>query len=147
LLLLGSCFLSKNPELKSLTGEWNVVEITSDYKTFANEGGANVTSSIVNKGSLGSFNFTKDRVNYEFTRNDTLYTGNESWRLVTKMVNAGFIKVPEYTLYIDNKFHFNVRFGNSTKNSERNATRATFTGMESNNSSVEIGMKLEKKIR
>jgi len=142
----------KKDEVKaeeSLEGEWDITTITSDYGEVAqNSIGSNTfyPSELVEEtGQLGTFSFTENTVDFEFTRNDTLYSGTENWNLELEKVNAGFTRVNEYILSIENQFLFIVAFGNETKNSEKNATSITFLESPSEiGYGVSIQMELEK---
>lgn len=141
----------KKDEVKaeeSLEGEWKIVSINSEYGTFTqSQFGSSFDpfDEVSENGDLGFFEFIESTVDFEFTRNDTMYTGNESWNLDLERVNVGFTRVNEYTLTIENQFLFDVAFGDETKNSEKNATSITFLETPSENGyGVRIQMELEK---
>ena len=138
-----SCKKDEVQAAESLNGIWDVIGISSYYGDFSNNG-FNPTETIEEDGQLGTFNFMEDSVDFNFTRNDTLFAGVGAWDIDVERVNAGFVRVPVFTLSIENHFLFDVSFGDETRNSEKNATTATFvttpTGL-----GVLIEMSLEKR--
>ena len=75
---------------------------------------------------MGTFFFSRDSVDFDFTRNDTLFLGRAAWDLEVEKVREGFFRVNAYTLTIGEQFLFKVDFEDSTRNSEKNATNAVF---------------------
>ncbi len=143
-LLLFTCAKDKDQAINSLNGNWEVVGINSVYGEFF-ENGFNPSETVEEIGQLGTFNFSPDSVKFEYTRNDTLYTGSETWIISSEKVNTGFTKVTEFTLKIPNHFVFGVDFGNGTKDSEKNANEASFVAYpDSIGYGVFIELKLEK---
>ena len=120
IILLTSCTKDIVHAERSVRGEWKVTFIQSFYGTFT-ETSFNADDSVEETGDLGTFNFTTDSVTFNYTRNDTLYTGTRAWDLASERVNAGFNRVTEYTLTIEDEFVFGVQFENGTKNSHKNA--------------------------
>lgn len=125
LISFAACRNEEDEAINSIRGSWEVTNITSSYGHFR-ENGWTSSETISEMGELGRFEFSEDSVAFEFTRNDTLYTGNDAWSLTTERVNAGFAKVTVYTLIIDNHFILDVEFEDGTKNSERNAENVNF---------------------
>jgi len=145
LLCLGlmSCGNTQDDATDSIIGEWTVNEIISQYGTFSENEYLN-TSSLTEDGDLGTFNFDKDSVRFDYTRNDTLYTGSSSWTLNHERVNSGFVRVDQFRLSIDNYFLFDVRFEDGTSNSEKNAETASFTEVAIDTTDILITLTLEK---
>lgn len=121
LLSLSSC---KDEDLvqgkNSLNGSWQVTAIESIYGN-----GSNDSDFVSEEGNLGQFIFGNDSVYFEFTRNDTLYQGADRWHLHKTKVRDGFVKVPVFTLEIENNFSLTCEFDDGTRNSEKNATEIT----------------------
>ena len=128
-IIISSMFMACNKdELQaenSIEGIWDIVEITSIYGEFS-ENGFSPSETISETGELGTFIFTHDSVDFHFTRNDTIYTGTESWNITAKKVREGFIRVTEFKLTIENQFLFEVTFEDATKNSEKDAKSVIF---------------------
>jgi hypothetical protein len=147
LLLISLCFVSCEKDdiqaQNSILGSWNVVEITSLYANFSDNGFTPI-ETISEQGQLGSFNFEEDSVTFTFTRNDTLFTGSSTWNLTTEKRNQGFVRVTDFTLAIDNEFTFELVFEDDTINSEKDAQEITFTNNPNNGNGVLINMVLEK---
>lgn len=118
--------------------------IISYYGDFS-DSGFNPTETIEEAGDLGSFEFTENTVDFEFSRNDTLFSGSSIWDLNMERVNAGFVKVPEFTLTIEEQFLFIVAFEDETKNAEKDAMEITFAGQPIGNSRVFMEISLEKR--
>ena len=142
-LLIG-CSRDEIQAENSIEGEWDVVAITSYYGDFS-ETSFNTTETIPESGQLGSFNFAADSVDYEFTRNDTLFVGRMAWDLAFEKVNAGFTRTNQYTLSIEDQFLFDVSFEDNTKNSEKDATNLQLVENREGDSQVLIEMSLEKR--
>jgi hypothetical protein len=138
-----SCEKDEVQATNSIIGNWSVVEITSLYAEFTNNG-FNPIETISEQGLLGTFTFDQDSVAFTFTRNDTLFTGNSTWELTTERVNSGFTQVTEFTLSIDNEFVFDLEFEDGTLNSEKDAQELTFTNNPTNGNGVLINMVVEK---
>lgn len=111
---------------KSLEGVWSVNTIASQYGDYSVENGSvvgsNNTSATSESGSLGLFTFKGNQVTYNFTRNDTTYNGIGIWQLELAKVNSGFTKTNQWTLTIADDLIFDVRFEDSTKNAEKDAS-------------------------
>ena len=143
--ILISCSKDEVQAEKSIEGTWNVVEIISNYGDFSNNG-FNPTETVSDVGELGTFTFTDNSVDFNFTRNDTTYNGISSWNLDYEKVNSGFFKVPKFTLDISDQFLFDVIFEDNTKNAEKNATTVTFIENPTNDGfGIQIQLSLEKK--
>ncbi len=127
----------------SIKGEWNIIEINSHYGEFF-QNGFNPSETISEIDQLGTFIFMEDSVQFDFTRNDTLYTGIDSWDIISEKVNSGFTKETKFMLTIENHFIFNVAFEDGTRNSEKDAKKVTFINIPSNGQGVLIEMLLEK---
>ena len=125
-LLLISCNRDRVQAKKSIEGTWNVVAISSQYGEFV-QNGFIADTTIAESGELGTFDFAKESVAYTFTRNDTSFTGNESWEISAEKVNNGFTRVTEFTLTLGNAIVYDVFFEDGTKNSEKKANTARFT--------------------
>lgn len=104
----------------SLEGTWDVVEILSSYGERM-ELGIGQTEDFRETGFAGTFEFSEEEVRYSYTRLDTLYVNNDTWQLERERVNAGFVRVEQYTLQLGND-SFQCAFGDETKNAERDAT-------------------------
>ena len=143
--LLGiACNKDQKQAENSIEGEWNVIAINSYYGEFF-ENGINISEEVMETGGLGNFNFTSDKVDFEFNRNDTLYTGNGPWNITAERVNAGFTKVTEFTLAMEDHFLFDARFEDETKNAEKNARRVSLIETPTSGFGVLIELMLEKK--
>lgn len=142
-LLFASCKKDERQAQQSLQGKWKVTAIESNYGDFS-EGGYAVDTSISESGKLGTFNFSEDQVDYEFTRRDTLYSGSRAWQLRAEKVNDGFVRVLQFTLTVENEFTFDVQFEDATKNSEKKAKTAIFWEQPSTASNVLVTLWLEK---
>ena len=139
-----SCNKDEIQAEKSLEGGWDVIEITSIYGEFF-ENGFDPSETITESGALGTFDFTGDSVDFDFTRNDTSYTGTGKWNIIAERIREGFIRVPEFTITIENQFLFEAHFDDGTKNSEKNANRVSFVQTPINGIGVLIEMFLEKR--
>lgn len=148
LLLIPVLFMGCNRDEiqaeKSIEGNWEIVSIATNYGSFDVNSFA-ATDRVEESGTLGSMNFTEQTVDLNFTRNDTSYTGTEQWSLAYEKVNSGFIRVPQFTLTIENQFVFDVLFEDGTKNAEKKATRMTFYEIISGPSNRHVEMVLEKR--
>lgn len=142
-LFLMSCNKDERQAINSVEGVWDLTEITSVYGSFQNTTFVS-NSEIRERGNLGVFNFSEETVDYNFTRNDTTYTGNANWNLVTERVNSGFTRTNKHTLTIRENFIFDVTFEDATRNSEKNATEMTFVKTATLDDAVFIEMKLRK---
>ncbi len=125
---------------KSLEGEWSVNMILTDYGI---DGAGNPIFKR-ETGALGSLTFSQNQVNYFFTRNDTVYSGDGEWDLHVEKVNSGFTKTNKWTLVIANDFIFDVIFDDETSNSEKDANAMEFTEYENVNGNY-FHMELDKK--
>lgn len=129
-LLLGSCTKDEIQGRNSLDGTWNINKILSQYADFQVENNTVISSenleNIEETGDLGRFIFSENKVNYNFTRNDTVFSGDGNWELKLEKVNTGFFKTNKWTLIIADDFVFDVTFEDATKNSEKNAKVAEF---------------------
>lgn len=143
--LVSSCSLNEEQAENSIEGKWEVKKITSIYGKF--NGGFSGDETITQEGILGEFNFSESLVDFEFTRNDTLFSGMSTWNLTSERVNEGFVKVTKFKLAIEDYFNFDCVFGDETKNSEKNATNMTLMRYpEGQEYGVFIQLELEKKI-
>ncbi len=147
LMLTSSWFAcQKNDELQaedSLMGVWDIVTVSSIYGAFF-ENGFDPAETILESAPIGTFHFKTDAVEYNFTRNDTLFTGTASWQLELEKVRSGFFRENKFTLTIEDHFLFDVSFGDSTRNAEKKATIATFLERPSSGFGVLIEISLEK---
>ncbi|MEM6345055.1 MAG: hypothetical protein AAF927_14285 [Bacteroidota bacterium] len=141
--LLVSCNRNQIQAENSLEGNWTVVAINSYYGDFG-PNTFNVEETIEESGSLGTFNFTEERLTFSFTRNDTLFAASTPWTLSADKVREGFFRVPAFALSIENSFDFDVQFENETKNAERDADNVRFVSNLEEDSAVYIEMSLEK---
>lgn len=121
LLTLSACQKKqvKNAE-KSLQGSWDVHTIYSFYGT-KTDLSTQTNQEFNEEGELGQFVFDDEKVTYRFTRLDTLYENETSWKLNREKVKAGFTNAEQYTLTIDN-FDFICAFGDQTSDAEKEAT-------------------------
>lgn len=148
-LLLSACKKDIRHGENSIKGIWKVVKIESLYADFTVNGddvsGFGESEKVLDEGSLGHFNFSDSKVAYNFTRNDTLYSGKGSWELQLDKVNEGFTKVNKWKLIIDNDYQLDVYFEDGTKNAEKKATNVQFDSWPSESGSgVAYFIKLEK---
>lgn len=147
-LLTSLIFIScNNDEVQaenSLEGLWEINRINSRYGTFT-ANSFNPTETVSDSGQLGTFLFGEETVDYSFMRNDSLFTGDGSWTLDLEKVNAGFFKVNQFTLSIEDQFLFDVTFEDDTKNAEKKATNITLVETPTNGFGVSIELFLEKK--
>lgn len=123
---LTNCAKDEVQGAKSLVGVWEVVAISSQYGTQVPGGGWSPDEVIDENGNLGTFEFFEDTYRYEFTRVDTLYTGNGSWDLESERVRTGFSTAPEFTLSLENDVQYKVEFEDQTRNAEKNAEKVRF---------------------
>ena len=142
-LLFNSCRKDEVQAERSLEGTWNVTAITSWYGLL-DETSFNAEETIEESGQLGTFEFGATSVDFNFTRNDTLYTGSSTWELHLAKVQSGFFRVNEFTLEIDGEFTYDVTFEDATRNAERNANSLTFIEEQFGDPGVLIEMILEK---
>lgn len=105
----------------SLNGTWNVTKIITTYGERRDLGIDN-QEDTEETGDLGQFEFTENELTANYTRVDTLRSIESSWELERDKVNAGFFKVEQYTLVLDEE-SFKCEFGDETKDAERNAIR------------------------
>lgn len=147
LLILPLIFIGCSRDLiqaeNSLEGDWTVVAITSYYGDF-DRNSFNATETVLDSGMLGSFNFSEGVVDYSFSRNDSSFAGSSNWTLESEKVNAGFTRVLEFTLDIEDNFLFEVEFENQTKNAEKEATNVRFRENATGPSELLIELTLEK---
>ena len=138
-----ACEKDKNQAIDSLEGDWRVLTINSYYGTFTPTGGISNLTTVEETGDLGTFSFGEERVNYSFTRNDTLYQGSTTWSLSTDEVREGFFTSTRFSLDIEGDFLFNVVFEDDTSNSEKDARDMT---MMDESNAVETGVAIELKL-
>ncbi len=145
-ILLHSCAKDSEQATNSIEGDWEVTQIISTYGEFAG-GSFSGEETITEDGLLGEFTFGESTVDYQFTRNDTLFSGTAAWNLTSERVNEGFIKVTKFKLEIEDHYLFDCVFGDETKNSEKDATQMTLMQYpEEDGYGVFIQLELEKKI-
>ncbi len=140
--LLPSCTKDIVHAERSVRGAWKLTFVESFYGTFT-ETSFNADESVEETGDLGTFVFTADSVTFDYTRNDTLYTGTRAWDLTSERVNAGFNKVTEYTLTIEDEFVFDVKFEDGTKNSHKEADSMEWTETPAGEVNSFVTMQLE----
>lgn len=147
LVIVSSFFAcQKNDEIQaenSLMGVWDITTVSSTYGEFF-DNGFDPTETITESAPIGSFHFKKDVVEYDFSRNDTLFTGTASWQLDLEKVRSGFFRENKFTLTIEDHFLFDVSFEDSTRNAEKDAKSVTFLERPSSGFGVLIEMALEK---
>lgn len=147
LLVVCSFFAcQKNDEIQaedSLMGVWDIVTVSSMYGEFS-DNGFDPAETISESAPIGTFHFKKDVVEYNFSRNDTLFTGTVSWQLDLEKVRSGFFRENKFTLTIEDHFLFDVSFEDSTRNAEKEAKSATFLERPNSGFGVLIEMTLEK---
>ncbi|MBR9920123.1 MAG: hypothetical protein GYB31_04730 [Bacteroidetes bacterium] len=145
LILLSACNKDELQAEQSLQGEWKVTEITSYYGDF-DQNSFNPSQVVNDTTASGYFLFSEEMAEYNFSRNDTVYSGTASWDLALESVNEGFFKVNDFTLSINGYFMFDVTFGDETKNAEKNATRIFLRELKEEDSyEFFFDMSLEKK--
>ncbi|WP_235297800.1 hypothetical protein [Portibacter marinus] len=141
-LMLIACVKDEKQASNSIEGLWQVNEMITIY---AYDNGGFLDEDVVEEqGDLGSFDFGENIVDYEFIRNDTLFSGQENWTLSTERVNEGFIRVTKFTLKVGERFEFDVAFGDQTKNAEKNATEMRLIQMPGEQEEVYFQMMMEK---
>ncbi|MEL7531942.1 MAG: hypothetical protein AAFN10_11565 [Bacteroidota bacterium] len=141
--ILFSCNRNQIQAENSLEGDWTVVAINSYYGNFDSLS-FDVNETIEESGNLGSFSFSERTVDFSFTRNDTLFSANTNWTLSAAKVNAGFFRVPAFSLELEDEYAFDVSFEDETKNAERDAANVRFNSNLAGPSAVYIEMSLEK---
>ena len=129
---------------ESLEGAWDIIRIESFYGEFS-ETTFNSSEMVVDSGELGSFLFTQNFVEFNFTRNDTLFSGNSQWAINHERIREGFFRTNEFTLTIQDQFVFDVTFGDDTRNAERNASAASFITKPGDDSGLYLVMSLDKR--
>lgn len=124
LLSLLSCISSCNREEiraeRSLVGRWKINTIISIYDF-------DPSANITDLGNIGFFDFNEHSVDFNFTRNDTVYSGSKTWNLDLEKLRSGFFREPLYTLDIEDEFIFDVLFSDGTRNAEKNAQEIIFS--------------------
>jgi len=139
-----SCQKDETQATQSLKGEWEVISTTSFYGNFIGNR-FDVNERVDESGSLGTFTFQDDLVQFSLTRNDTLYEFETEWGLEADKVRAGFFRETQFTLFLKDTFQFDVEFERGTRNAEKNANSATFFyEPEHEGAGVAIEMELEK---
>lgn len=118
------CARNQIQAIDSIEGFWQVTEIRSHYGQYAG-GPLSIENTVLDTGIIGSFSFERDNVEYNFTRNDTVYQGISPWKLNHRKVQNSFFLVSEFTLEIGEEFLFNVTFEDGTRNAERGARSMT----------------------
>ena len=116
LVFLPSCNREEMRVGNSIVGKWNITEIRSDYGL--------VTEAIIEQGELGFFDFGEDFVDYNFTRNDTVYSENKMWNLEFGKQRSGFFREPIITIAIEDKFVFDVTLSHRGNNSTEEDTES-----------------------
>jgi hypothetical protein len=128
----------------SIEGAWDLVAISSHYGEFSNNGVSPI-GTVSESGQLGTFYFTKDSVDFNFMRNDTLYAAKAAWSLDLEKVRSGFTRENDFTLTIEDHFLLEVSFEDETRNAEKNASNMTFIETPVSGFGALIEMTLEKK--
>ena len=124
-ICLSSCVDQELRAERSLEGRWKVTEIFSRYTTFTSTGyGPDLT--LTEAGELGYFVFGDENVEYSFTRNDTLFSGNAIWDLTSEKVRTGFVRETIFKLEIEEEFLFEVTFDSGANLSKKDAKNAVF---------------------
>lgn len=138
LCFMSSCNREEIRAERTLIGRWKINTILSiyDFDTSAN---------TTDQGDNMFFNFNEHTVDYNFTRNDTVYIGSKTWNLDFEKQRTGFYREPVFTLEIEDEFIFDVLFADGTRNSEKNAQEIIFSneGLESSDAVVLV-FQLEK---
>lgn len=143
-LTLIACNRDQVQATHSIEGTWDIVSITTIKGEFS-PSSVNETSRQEETGQLGTFTFGEETVSFEYTRESTLYVGNEDWELTSDKVNDGFTRVRRFDLKIDNQFVFDVRFEDDTKNAENDADNMTFLETPVDSTDRLVIMELEKR--
>jgi len=144
LVVLLGCEKDEMQAIDSLDGVWQIVEMTSIYGDFR-DNGFTASETIFELEPWGLFEFRTDVANFDFMRNDTLYIGSAPWNLTAEKVNEGFTRVNKFTLTIEDHFLFDVQFEDNTKNAEKNAKKMTLIEAPTSGFGVLIEMLLEKR--
>ncbi len=126
LIFTFACKKEEDRAIESLIGDWKITSITTQYGKYDDLGRFESDSSSTSEGELGTFNFKELDVTYHFNNNAKTYNKTTTWNLNYDRVKEGFTGKDQYTLFIKDQFIFDVRFGDQTTNSEKNATSATF---------------------
>ncbi len=121
-----ACEKEKDHAIESLIGNWAITAISTQYGQYNNQGQFEQDSTSITEGQLGTINFKNQDVSYKFSNNNKAYSAIAQWNLTYERVKEGFTGRDQYTLIIKDHFVFDVRFGDQTKNSEKNASKATF---------------------
>ncbi len=134
---------------KSLIGNWEVYEIISESGEYIIEKGSVKTIGEIRRneqtGKIGSFTFSDNKVRYNFKSDGEMYLGKSPWKLDLTQVNQGFFKVNKWILTVGDNYIFDVQFGNSTKNAEKNARMIQLNSLPKTNAKgVAYFMKLKK---
>jgi len=117
--ILASCGSSLSHAEKSLQGTWHVKSIFSNEQ---DRSGPYRDGQHKESGDLGTFTFSEKELSFNYTRLGVKYKGTSAWTLSSKRVPQSFLSVIRFTLSLDNQ-SYQVRFGNQTSNSEKNARR------------------------
>lgn len=120
LLLFCQCKSDLRQAEDSLNGTWVVNKIISSYGEIS-AGGTSYNEQFTEEGQLGTFIFTDDQADYNFTRRDTLTSEVSDWVLNRAKVQEGFTRVERYTLDLE-KLDFQCAFGDGTSDAEQEAT-------------------------
>jgi hypothetical protein len=127
----------------SLEGSWDIVRQTTFYGEFSPTS-FNATETVTSSGG-GNFNFTQSSVSYMYGRDSTTYIGTGEWSMEMEKVREGFFRSNQFTLNFDNKYWFEVTFGDDTHNSEKDATTATFMEVPVEETDILVLMSLRKR--
>ncbi|MFK7756853.1 MAG: hypothetical protein AB8B53_07970 [Flavobacteriales bacterium] len=142
-LLISGCNKDESQALKSIEGDWKVVEITRSLGEFTSTS-FNAFETTVEKGDLGSFQFGEDEVQYNFISLDSTYHSSTLWSLDVEKVNSGFTRVNRFALDIEGLGMYDVLFEDGTRNSEKKAEEMQWNEIIVGTESEVFLFKLEK---
>jgi len=121
---VSSCEKDELQGTESLRGNWTVTQIKSYYGEFT-ENGHNGLDVLEESDDLGYFNFSNGSMEYNYTRNDTVYSGQGPWDLTASSRRQMMVfKEVDFSLKVpNNDVNFEATFGGGARNSEKDATK------------------------
>lgn len=126
----------------SLIGTWSVVEGRVSFAQIEN--GIEIENGeVTSEGNLGTFQFARSTMDYQFKISETESLNTAYTFNVTKE-NAGFTRVDKYVVEAEEE-NWRVRFGDETSDAHCDATDITLTrSMETDTSRVTTFLHLVK---
>ena len=118
IFISASCKSRLSHAEESLQGTWHVKSIFSNEQ---DKSGPGKDGQHKESGDLGTFTFSEKEVSYSYTRLGENYSGNSTWKLSSKKVPQSFVSVVRFTLSMNDKEAYEVRFGDQTSDAEKNA--------------------------